>query len=176
MRRLGVVIAALVVVVPPAAQAQVTVQSLDIARVVWHDPCANVGIEVRRDRIYGEQGVVDRNALGRAYVERDRETGQITRCEITISSLWRFSPAAFCAVTLHEAGHLAGWRAPPGQEFVRLYMDGSGGVYGVAEPTHSNNPRKIMGPSMSEYREAHDGHPPPRCEQAFGRRFVWRRI
>lgn len=173
MRWLGVM-AALVVAAP--AQAQVTAQSLEIAKTVWHNPCAEVGIQVKRDLIYDDQGKVDTRSLARAYVDKDRETGRVTVCEITVSSLYRFSPAAFCAVAIHETGHLAGWRAPPGQEFIRLYMDGSGGVYGVPEPTHSNNPRKIMGPSLAEYREAHDGHPPPRCEQAFGRRFVWRRI
>lgn len=147
----------------------------EIALTVWHNPCADVGIHIRRDLIYNDQGV-DTTALGRAYVDRDRETGQIVLCQITVSKLWWLSPAAMCGLLIHETGHLAGWRAPPGQEYIHLYADGNGGVYGVREPTHHRDPRKIMHASLADYREAHGGRPPPRCEQAFGRRFAWRRI
>lgn len=62
----------------------------------------------------------------------------------------------FCwAVALHEYGHLAGWRAPPGQQVV--WPDGTNDAH------HSRNPRSVMFPRYL-------GHSDERCDRELRRR------
>lgn len=58
-----------------------------------------------------------------------------TRCEVHVDKRpWR--AAKLCRVIVHEFGHLAGWMAAPGEEFV----DGSGRV----DPEHHRSRWHLM--------------------------------
>ncbi len=60
------------------------------------------------------------------------------RCVIELN-IQPFTTFALCVVLVHEYGHLAGWRPPPGQAFIR--------PDGTVDAVHSRNPRSVMYPS-----------------------------
>jgi hypothetical protein len=58
-------------------------------------------------------------------------------CSIEVADI-KWSSQELCDVLVHEFGHLAGWRAPEGQEFIR--------PDGTPDYAHSADPHNVMYP------------------------------
>jgi hypothetical protein len=138
-------------------------QSHAIAKLVWHDPCANLPMKVERTRDM-PPAQVGRHTLAWAFREENRE-GQIIGCYLKISTRHRFSDLAFCTILVHEYGHLAEWRAPKGQGYI-YYSNGNW----YEDRTHSWHAGKIMYPVIGKQR-AHR-----RCKATFGNHWKIRRV
>lgn len=61
------------------------------------------------------------------------------RCHIELNDQ-RWTTFALCVSLVHEIGHLADWRAAPGQAFIR--------PDGTIDDVHSRNPRSVMYPTI----------------------------
>lgn len=91
------------------------------------------------DAGYGAYPKVERRPLDRnvaAYA--DEKT-----CKVVMNSNYRFGAVRRCHVLVHEVGHLAGWTAAPGDEYLWRRPDGS--YY--ADAGHSRRWRHIMWPA-----------------------------
>lgn len=158
-------------IVVAAAEARLsadTQQMKQIAATVAHNPCDG--------QVYVRRIVLPNDEFGRPILGRiisDGNGNPELPCRIRINSRYTFTPAALCTLLIHEYLHLAGWRAPPGQEYRRLVREPDGRMSVERESTHHDDPRKVMYPSMYEYGQAHGG-PHDRCRKAFGRAYRWR--
>lgn len=142
------VLAATLLTTPAEARlSPVTQASKDIAMRVWVQPCGGV-VHIRRDYFADyRNGGVDYRIAAMAFTDDGP-------CRIVINRALRFTPAALCTVVLHEVGHVAGYRAAPGTEFI--YPDGT------LDREHSANRRSVMFPFFRRVD--------PRC-RPIGRRF-----
>lgn len=115
MLRLLVVLLAALAVAPATADAGWKVdRATAIANVVWHSPCGG------HPTLHWTSGDVSDGAVADA----DPNTCEIDYAADADNNEW----PRFCTTTLHEWGHLAGYRDPTN----------------VDDPAHSSNPRSVM--------------------------------
>jgi hypothetical protein len=105
-----------------------------IAKAKFGSICNNQPITIRR-------GALPPGRLARAswqyMADGPDDPGTYFDCVITLAH-GHFPWPRFCTVVAHEVGHLAGYRAPAGQEFVR--------PDGTLDRFHSRNERSLMYP------------------------------
>lgn len=117
-----------------------------IAKKVWGPVCGGQPITVRRANL--PQGRLAR-ASYRFSADGAEQPARYFDCVIEVRGgrvPWR----RFCTAIVHEIGHLAGWRARPGEEYVR--------PDGTRDRFHSGSRRSVMYP---EFVRAY-----PRCRGA----------
>ena len=160
-------VAALAWPAPSAATlSPITARSKAIGEHVWNEPCWRWGgVHIRRDYIDDGVDAHSRVVLGEATVDRD-SNGDVVACRVTINKRFVFSPGALCTIVVHELGHLAGYRAPEGEQFV-WYANGAR----IDDYDHSRSRDSVMYPYMSGR-----DRPYSRCAQAFGDRYSWRMV
>lgn len=126
-------ICALALAGPASAEAGWVADDLDKAFQRWGYSdalCFDAG--------YGAYPAVRREDLGpnvAAYADDKK-------CEVVFNSRFKFGPLRRCHVLVHEVGHLAGWRANPGDEFRWPRPDGT--YY--LDANHSRRQRHVMWP------------------------------
>lgn len=122
--------------------------ALAIAERYWGPLCCTGGVTVTRGDL--SDGV-------RAHASYDYPPGgeddpsRYYHRRITVRRghiAWKY----FCTAIVHEAGHLAGWRAERGQEYVR--------ADGTADRLHSNDPFNVMYPRLAHIFPACHGTEP----------------
>ncbi len=113
---------------------------MKIAEQTWGEVCQGEPVPVQR---------ADIPTLGLAEFAHppgmDGDRYRYTGCRILLRR-GRISWPKFCTTVVHEVGHLAAWRARPGEEFVQTFPDGRR----VPDPSHSRNPHKVMHPSYTK--------------------------
>jgi hypothetical protein len=72
-----------------------------------------------------------------AYAHREGDAPQPGGCYIVVKDM-PWDTEELCRVLEHEYGHLSGYRAPEGQEYIR--------PDGTPDYQHSNDPRSLMWP------------------------------
>ena len=84
-----------------------------------------------------------------AYAHHEGDTAPFTDCLIVVKDQ-QWDTERLCVVLQHEYGHLSGYRAPEGQQYIR--PDGS------ADYDHSRDPRSLMWPfEISSYAPCENG-------------------
>lgn len=119
------------------AQASRTDSAAAVADAKWGVPCGGTQVLVRRGDL------TDPRRLAEASYEwpagSENQPADFYNCTITFR--WGYiSDASFCTAVVHERGHLAGWRAAPGEEFVR--------ADGTRDVMHSARTRSVMYPEQ----------------------------
>lgn len=156
---LGIGLAAVLLTVTPLQQPHAgpdrVAAAENIAEAAWGQVCGGAPVDVHR-------GDVPEGALARARYRfpsgSNDQADRYFNCEITLKR-GTIPWGKFCTALVHEYGHLAGWRARSGEEFVR--GDGTKDRY------HARSRRSIMYPHFehvfSGCREAEVGLdlPPP---------------
>ncbi len=146
---LGAIVCALTLAAPAGAQFNRVAAAKAVANRVWRSPC-NGQVTTRR-------GVLDASVAANAYYSLGQPGQPYTDCVVTFNAVLyahgRANYQAFCSTLLHEWGHLAGYRAPPGQEAIR--------ADGTLDPFHSRDPRSVMFPILDlDPRCTHPGTSP----------------
>lgn len=134
-----------------AASGRVALAQI-IAQRTWGTVCDGVPVTVRH-------GTLPPTVAARAtynYGNLGPDTASaFYNCRITISP-GPISWNDFCTLYDHETGHLAGWRAAPGQAYMRQSADGSFRL----DYTHSRNTRSLMYPVfIAVYRRCRGKQP-----------------
>ncbi|MGI8624182.1 MAG: hypothetical protein ACR2NB_12025 [Solirubrobacteraceae bacterium] len=147
---LGVIACAFTLPAAASAQFNRTAAAKTVANRVWHTPC--------NGHIATLRGYLAEPTVANAAHETEPPGQPYTGCVVTFDTLvfaaGLSSYDTFYSVLLHEVGHLAGYRAPAGQEAIRLD--------GTLDPLHTRNPKSVMYPSLDR--------DDPRCARPTTRR------
>lgn len=125
-----------------AAAAPAQASRSDDARAVsdakWGAPCGGTQVTVARGDLPSAPGENRRLAnASYQWTGHADNAPSYRNCKITFRR-GKIATPQFCSGRVHEGGHLAGWRARPGQEYVR--------EDGTLDRHHSANRRSIMFP------------------------------
>lgn len=147
-------LAALLLIPAPASAHHTTSRVHDIRHVAantWGPDVCGDTMTVAIIRVH-----LPPPTIGRAYPAWNGRP-----CHIAINDQ-AWDTETLCIVLVHEYGHLAGWRAPPGQAYRR--------PNGTLDELHSRNPRSLMYPVVTAHyppcrrdrirrAAAHSNHP-----------------
>lgn len=134
----GLVLLCLATTFPPLAVASSRVLAAQaIAQQKWGTVCGTSPVTVRHGVIPPDR--VAQAAYNYGNLGPDNPLGYYA-CRITIGLNQVLPWSNFCTMLVHEYGHLAGWRAPKSQEYMRQAPDGSFSI----DHMHSRNPRSLM--------------------------------
>jgi hypothetical protein len=134
----GLILLTLVLTIPIAANASSRVLAAQtVAYQKWGTVCGGSPVTVRHGAIPSDrvaQATYNYGSLG-----PDNSAGYYN-CRIVVGLKLTLVWSDFCTMLVHEYGHLAGWRAPLGQEYMRQAPDGTFSI----DHLHSRNPRSLM--------------------------------
>ncbi len=139
MRRLALAVCLVLLTIVSSAMAGPIRQGERAALKAWGPVCGGQGVAITRSQLPAGR-------LG--YAQYSYRLGDENRperyfdCQITLAPV-AVRAAKLCTIVVHEFGHLSGWRARPGRE----YMSPDGEL----DAFHSANARSVMFP---RYRRA----------------------